>query len=362
MGQGTFDAPTTAGAVSELRQYNGRLRGWRQQFPRGADDWEVVFWNEDLKGFFPSVPQDWLIADVESLLREFVDGRAGTLKDEKNLVFTVFPKDPKRKTVCGLVRDPDGVHIPVKFVIPVLRHAQEASVFLCAGEVVRQIRGAFIGSPLSPAWCTISVMQRERDWIRSALGRVLRCQDMWMALRYVDNRLVLGFRNRSGVVLVPSSLLDSELYLPPVALEKEPANDFVGVKIMTEGTTVETQYIVEGFDGIAKRGGVGSFPEQHRWRYRSSLSGGSQSVKVAGLLGRLHQAVRLSFPVPRAQKAAVQLVGVYVALGHRSEEVARAVSVIRKRYPQALGKVGESLARAARRGDLAEIVRLHDGL
>ena len=70
-----------------------------------------------------------------------------------------------------------------------------------------------------------------------------------------------------------------------MVLEKEPANGFVGVKVEVDGMKLETQYTVEGFDGIVRERGTVTFPDSHRWRYRSSKSRGSVSGKVAGLMG-----------------------------------------------------------------------------
>ncbi|CAK0832692.1 unnamed protein product [Prorocentrum cordatum] len=312
-------------------------------------------WNEDLKGFFPSVPQERLLEDVELLLRLFLDSRPGLLPE--SAVFTAFPREPKRAVVCGKVREASGVHVPPRVIVPVLQHAAQASVFECAGAVVRQIRGAFIGSPLSPPWCTVSVMMRERSWMDSAAASIALAAWTWTGARYVDNRVVLGLQRKiGGATLVPSSLLDPGFYVDPVVLEPEPDNSFVGVKVLTDGLRVEAQYAVYGFPDIVVEAGSLRFPMHHKWRYRSGASGGSAAVKVAGLLGRMHQAIRLSYPIRRARRAVVQLAVVYLALGHDHKDLVGAMQTVGKRYPHVVGTLARELAAAA--ADSAALLRL----
>ena len=46
-------------------------------------------------------------------------------------------------------------------LLDILRHAVDSAVFQIGPHVVRQVRGACIGSPLSPPWRALNVMQRE---------------------------------------------------------------------------------------------------------------------------------------------------------------------------------------------------------
>ena len=121
--------------------------------------------------------------------------------------------------------------------------------------------------------------------------------------------------------------------LTPVVLEPEPDLKFVGVRLELSGTTVSALYVVGGFEEIrVLDSGQLSFHRAEAWRYRSTLSAGSRAVKMAGLLGRLHQAVRLSFPVSRARQGVVQLVAVYLALGHEKDDVKDALERVSKPY------------------------------
>ena len=203
----TFNATTTVGAIECLKLFQQRLQAINVDNPTAAHDWAVELFNEDLKGFFPSVPQERLIIDAERLLERFLRTRPIHTYGEP-FVFTVFLREPKRRVVVGRVRDPGSVSIPYDLVVPILKHAQLASVFECAGKVVRQIRGAFIGSSLFTAWCTVSVMTREAEWheanghLFSSMGRT------WAATRYVDNRMLVVLKSKhSGLLIMAPSKL-----------------------------------------------------------------------------------------------------------------------------------------------------------
>ena len=64
----------------------------------------------------------------------------------------------------------------------------------------RQIRGAFIGSPLSPAWCIMVVMFAEHQWLQSLSDARLLRGSLWMATRYVDNRLRIKVSAPNGAL------------------------------------------------------------------------------------------------------------------------------------------------------------------
>ena len=50
------------------------------------------------------------------------------------------------------------------------------------------------------------------------------------------------------------------------------------------------------------------------------------------LAGRMHQALRLSFPISRARQALIQLVVVYIVLGHSRDDITRMLVKLQDRY------------------------------
>ena len=94
--------------------------------------------------------------------------------------------------------------------------------------MLRQIRGAFIGSPLSPPWCELVVMLAKYQWTTSLSTAAL--ENHFAAVRYGDNRLALCLADAASREpnRVLASFQNHEFYGAPIRLESETGIDFVG--------------------------------------------------------------------------------------------------------------------------------------
>ena len=115
-------------------------------------------------------------------------------------------------------------------------------LFMVGDHVLRQVQGAFIGSPISPPWCLLTVGMTEYDWNTFLRLPYVRGAD-WTAVRYADNRFMLGLSTHS-FLCVPCGLLDPTFYGDSIVLEPE-ADDqqFVGSKIVVERGCISASMI-----------------------------------------------------------------------------------------------------------------------
>ena len=137
----------------------------------------------------------------------------------------MFLRKPREQTIAGKSSTPGGVNIPIEVIIPVLEHALAAAIFTAGGKVVRQIRGAFIGSPLSPPWCVAVVIQEEYAWISSLDSDKPLWRKRATAVRYVDNRMLAELQKNGIGNEKVENLRDNNFYRSPIVLEAEPEND-----------------------------------------------------------------------------------------------------------------------------------------
>ncbi|CAE7034916.1 unnamed protein product [Symbiodinium natans] len=110
-----------------------------------------------------------------------------------------------------------------------------------------QCRGAPMGSPCSPALCNMVVAVVEQCWVKSLRSMFVNHkhlhqptseqQAIFFATRYVDNRVLLI--PQQYISLPPfRELVDPDFYQPPVKLDTEPANIFLGFAIHTSTATL----------------------------------------------------------------------------------------------------------------------------
>ena len=296
----------------------------------------------------------------------------------KPVVFTVFLGPRRRRSIAGKTCEAHGRRLPLRWLLPILEHAIVASVRVVGDRVVRQVRGAFIGSPLSPAWCSLVLMWAEYQWRSSLQSTQPSFGELWTAVRYVDNRLTMcvaaeGSNHPRGsdrlghevasmlldVDNVFTQVLSPHFYGSPIELEPEEHLDIVGVRISIDGVSIQGSYIVHGFEELFMQNGRLVLPLEHRWRYRSAQSAGSSSSLLVGFKTRAHQALRLSFPLVRARRSLAQQVAVSLALGLAEGDLVQAVVSLRRRFPRALPEqFCHSLIHAVRNHDVRQVLSM----
>eukprot|EP00439_Symbiodinium_sp_Y106_P037151 s1228_g4.t1 len=127
-------------------------------FQNVADDCELVCFNQDLVGFFTSIPVPRIVAAVDWMLQQFM------LKydtDPAKYTFSVSlrEKDSKLRVWKGKSRSAGTRMYQIWFqdILPIVRIACDSSYFTVLGRVFAQQRGAAIGNQISPVLASISV-------------------------------------------------------------------------------------------------------------------------------------------------------------------------------------------------------------
>ncbi len=133
--EATFDVSDTIEAAMEINKFGISCKNkWK------ASDCEIEVLNRDLKGFFTSVPQARLIADVETArcrARQIFSSWLNQIT-----VWTVFLGKGKQQCMRGRHSGPGAVHVLDHLVVPVVEHALKTFLFRVGDKVLRQKRGA----------------------------------------------------------------------------------------------------------------------------------------------------------------------------------------------------------------------------
>ena len=251
--------------------------------------------NDDLVGFFNSVPQHRLIDAVHSLVLHWqqqqsthtltVDVQATGNPFHHSHIGRHHRKHPTQRT------------IQTSDITTIVAFALDTCIFRACNNTYKQIRGAGIGSQLSPALCNVAITLIEHSW-HQIHNNLLQHTDLHFTYyRYVDNRFIVHnehFLQHPAI----QTLIHHNFFGDPVELE--PVEDFhlLGFNIdLPQRTIIYMQ------------------PSQP-WKIRDSTTAGSQRLALSGLQSRLHTIRKYTFPPSSADAAAAELVNLYVQKGH----------------------------------------------
>ena len=182
-------------------------------------------------------------------------------------------------------------------ITTIVAFALNTCIFRACSNTYKQIRGAGIGSQLSPALCNVAITLIEHSW-HQIHNNLLQHTDLHFTYyRYVDNRFIVHdehFRHHPAI----QTLIHHHFFGDPVELE--PVEDFhlLGFNIDLPQRTITYMQ-----------------PSQP-WKIRDSTTAGSQRLALSGLQSRLHTIRKYTFPPSSAEAAAAELVRLYVQKGH----------------------------------------------
>ena len=142
-------------------------------FQKVADDCRLECCNQDLVGFFTSIPVFRIMGAVDWMLQQFM------LKHDI---------DPATYSFSISLREKDSK----------LR-AWKGKHFAALGRVFAQQRGAAIGNQISPVLASISMaFLVEQTWYNQYEYFLSQVSNQFLCLRYVDNRIVLINKSLTG--------------------------------------------------------------------------------------------------------------------------------------------------------------------
>ena len=268
--------------------------------------------NDDLVGFFNSVPQHRLIDAVHSLVHHWqqqhsthtltVDVQATGNPFHHSHIGRHHQKHPTQRT------------IQTSDITTIVAFALNTCIFRACNHTYKQIRGAGIGSQLSPALCNVAITLIEHSW-HQIHNNLLQHTDLHFTYyRYVDNRFIVH----------------NEHFLQHPAIQTLIHHNFFGDPVELE--PVEDFHLL-GFNIDLPQRTITHMQPSQPWKIRDSTTAGSQRLALSGLQSRLHTIRKYTFPPSSADLAAAELVNLYVQKGHNYHACHRFLKKRRMRRP-----------------------------
>ncbi len=178
------------------------------------------FHNDDLVGFFVSVPHDRIMEAITHFIVTYMTEQCAGQSLE-DITFTVDiskQAKPGHRTIRGRTCKSNTTthYFKLADLKEAVQFSLECSFFENMGEIYFQVRGSSIGSQCSPPICAIVVAFVEFQWLRSYKLKLV--SDI-LFIRYVDNRLIClptHIANQQHY----HELLSLDFYGRPVELEE----------------------------------------------------------------------------------------------------------------------------------------------
>ena len=281
-----------------------------------AQDYETV--NDDLVGFFNSIPVDRLKQACELALDRFFENKQSGGKCRSEFWFTVDEKLPRahgrvlrgkpmknRSSTCRKIFQGDLLKIIVL--------SFSFASFCVLNRVFAQKRGSPIGNQLSPALCNLAVCVEEDCWVRGFAQVWASARFACWFLRYVDNRFLLFPRQylRSEAF---SALVSPLFYRPPVVLETCEVDELLGCQVSVHERRVE--YAIPHED----------------WKYRVPQSAGSANANLASFRSRVLIIATQVYPTQDVPQKIRELSRKYLELWFLADELQRALPARAKKF------------------------------
>ena len=252
-----------------------KLSAFLHQAP---EDFEALSFNQDLVGFFTSIPVDRILQSIDAIISRYCYRHALQLAD---VVFSVLlkEKDVNLRIWRGRPRKaaqrPYLIHL--QDVRAICHLSCECSVFSVMQCIFRQRRGATIGNQISPMLANATVSLEEQRFVELHRADLQRIGADLFCTRYVDNRLViLDVKHEHRAFL--KQFLSNDFYARPVELEHVHSQD------------AEQEFL--GFDVIPQQSKILLLLRDEPWKIRLHNSAGSSSQKLASYHSKRHSILR----------------------------------------------------------------------
>ena len=190
----------------------------------------------------------------------------------------------------------------VVFLLPIWNHKSGGrptctadSLFTALGVVWHQIRGAAIGSQISPTLSNLAVTLIKISWSSTYQEVLTQPNFHHLAIRYVDNRFVIVQKHHLQAPVF-KVFTDLDFYGSPVELELVADNLLLGFYVDVSERTV-----------------IYKLPDIRQ--IRDNVSAGTLRLRLSGLKSRAHLIRKYSFPSCQTQSSLHALSRLYVQKG-----------------------------------------------
>ena len=265
--------------------------------------------NDDLVGFFNSVPQDRVLDAINSLIQEWKSKHGEvTLSVDMSqrgnpLQLSYVGKFHKAPRKTKVIQPQD--------ILTIVQSSLQSHIFQAMNVIWHQIRGAGIGSHISPTISNLAVTLIERAWTQSYEEILTAPTFPFLAIRYVDNRYII-FPEEMIQDLSIQTLAQADFYQHPVELETVTTNELLGFIVDSKLRTIQYK-----------------LPEP--WQIRDFASEGSLRLRLSGLQSRCHLISRYTYPRTRCPDRIHSLIHLYIAKGFQSSDCYKAIRKLNKK-------------------------------
>ena len=265
-----------------------------------AEDEQFVMFNQDLVGFFPSIPAPRIMQACEWLITRYQQPHAVNTA----IVFTASLAENQaqlrvfRGRACATGQH--QVSIDLVDVLPLCHLSLQAGLFVHLGRVLKQVRGAAIGNQVSPVLANIAVSILEQSWAVAAKMILDEQRNTFFCVRYADNRLVLVSTRLLSHPLL-REFLHLAFYKRPVELEDVESAEFLGFLL-----------------NFTRRELTALLPAEN-WQFKKFPSPGTLSQGLAGLRARISRIQQCVFPPECVCEDLRQLWRLYIQQGYPRE-------------------------------------------
>ena len=233
-------------------------------------------WNQDLAGFFPSIPAPRTMQACEWLINRNQQLHAANT----STVFTVSlaEKQMQLRVLRARARATGQHQVSIDLVdaLPLCHLSLLAGLFVHLGRVLKQVRGTAIGNQVSPVLANIAVSILEQSRAIAAKMILDERRNIFFCMRYVDNRLVLVSTRLLSHPLL-REFLHLAFYKRPVELEDVESAEFPGFLL-----------------NFTRRELITILPAEN-WQFEKLPSPGTLSQGLAGLRARISRIQRFCF-------------------------------------------------------------------
>ena len=284
------------------------FHGLHQYLSNVDEDIELLEFNQDLVGFFTSLPTDQIMQAVNHL----IDSYAALQSTEFNKIkFTVQlgASEPKLRIFQGSYRrhrSKTGT-IFLKDLSRICQLSLETSFFTQMGRIFKQTRGSAIGNQISPSLANIAVSYKEQQWYDSHRSALEALRSQVYIIRYVDNRLVLCSDTTSNRWFF-QQFLAPYFYGYPVELEAVTDGEFLGTTLNPRTRRLEYRQPTA------------------RHQFRPFRTAGTDAHKYSAAYARICLASRIAFPFQQAEADVQTLVRSYTTYGYNVQLLKKAAS------------------------------------
>ena len=266
-----FGAPTLPQIFHKIQAF----------FATVSNDEDIRFINDDLIGFFNSVPQARILECVCILLQ-----RCCQLSTDEFITVCSARRPRAIKSVAGRAK---GAGDPKYWKhIQIVQATFSCGIFTACSSQWRQGEGTSIGNQISPISSALHVVATEIGWL--TLYQTHRL-DPFLPIRYVGNRFIMySFTKRHLPAM--QTLFSTRFYGSPIELEDVGNQEFLGFLVDPSDRTIQI------------------VPVKAQWQVRRPYSAGSPRSLLSSLRSRILLARRYGWP-PQSRQHQIQQIKLF---------------------------------------------------